>query len=148
MALIDKVMVLFEQKAGRKNLELKIERPSEPVVIHADAFRLEQLLSNLVDNAVKYTEQGTITVSVKKEPGRIVMKIRDTGIGIAKEHVPRIFERFYVADKSRSRNLGGTGLGLAIVKHIAQLHGGDISVESSPYEGTTFTVTLPANSLS
>ena len=147
MALIDKVMILFEQRANQKNLELKIERPIEPVVIQGDSFRLEQLLSNLIDNAVKYTEKGTITLSLEKKPGKIVIRIADTGIGIAKEHVPRIFERFYVADKSRSRNLGGTGLGLAIVKHIAQLHGGDVSVESSPYGGTTFTVTLPANPL-
>ncbi len=147
MALIDKVMILFEQRANQKNLELKIERPAEPAVIQGDSFRLEQLLSNLIDNAVKYTEKGTITLSLEKKPGKIVIRIADTGIGIAKEHVPRIFERFYVADKSRSRNLGGTGLGLAIVKHIAQLHGGDVSVESSPYGGTTFTVTLPANPL-
>ncbi len=146
-ALIDKVMILFEHRADRKNIELKIERPDDPVVIQADAFRLEQLLSNLIDNAVKYTEQGAITVCIEKKPEEIAINIHDTGIGIPSEHIPRIFERFYVVDKSRSRTLGGTGLGLAIVKHIAQLHGGDVSVESSPYEGTTFTITLPANPL-
>jgi two-component system phosphate regulon sensor histidine kinase PhoR len=147
MALIDKVIILFEQRASRKNLELKIEKPSSPAIIQADPFRLEQLLNNLIDNAIKYTEKGTITISVEINPDTVSIKVCDTGIGIPKEHIPRIFERFYVADKSRSRNLGGTGLGLAIAKHIAQLHCGDVTVSSETYQGTTFTVTLPLKHL-
>ncbi len=147
VSLIRKVVVLFEQKARGKNLVLAVDEPPEPVFIHADQFRLEQALSNLIDNAVKYTEQGTITISAEKKEDSVTIKVHDTGIGIPREHLPRIFERFYVVDKSRSRMLGGTGLGLAIVKHIVMLHHGEITVSSAPQTGTTFTVTLPANPL-
>jgi len=110
----------------------------------ADPFRLEQVLVNLIDNAVKYTERGAIRVSLRKDDRRLVIEVADTGIGIPKEHLPRIFERFYVVDKSRSRRVGGTGLGLAIVKHIVLLHNGSVDVESTPGEGTKFTVSLPS----
>ena len=99
-------------------------------LIRVDAFKLEQALINLIDNAVKYTEQGTIAISIKHKDNQVMIEIKDTGIGIPEEHIPRIFERFYVVDKSRSKRLGGTGLGLSIVKHIVLLHNGTIHVKS------------------
>jgi len=101
-----------------------------------DPFKLEQVLINLIDNAIKYTERGEIVISVSQRNETIITEIQDTGIGIPREHLSRIFERFYVVDKSRSRKLGGTGLGLSIVKHIVLLHKGKIDVENIPGTGT------------
>jgi two-component system phosphate regulon sensor histidine kinase PhoR len=101
------------------------------------------LLLNLVDNAVKYTDKGSVTVRMASRDGRLAIEVEDTGIGIDADHLPHIFERFYVADKSRSKKLGGTGLGLAIVKHIARAHAGSLQVESRLGEGSTFTIRLP-----
>jgi two-component system phosphate regulon sensor histidine kinase PhoR len=101
------------------------------------------LLLNLFDNAVKYTDKGSVTVRLASREGRLVIEVEDTGIGIDADHLPHIFERFYVADKSRSKKLGGTGLGLSIVKHIVLAHKGTVSVKSRIGEGTTVTVSLP-----
>jgi two-component system phosphate regulon sensor histidine kinase PhoR len=113
--------------------------------ITADPFKVEQLFVNLLDNAIKYTEKGEIRVAMAASNEHVVIRISDTGIGIPNQDLPRIFERFYVVDKSRSRKFGGTGLGLSIVKHIVLLHNGHIDVESSPGVGTTFSITLPVN---
>lgn len=142
--LIEDVVKIFEQKTKEKKLPIKINVNDEVLDIKADFFRLEQLFINLIDNAVKYTEKGEIAISVNKNGENIIIKIEDTGIGIPKEHLSRIFERFYVVDKSRSRILGGTGLGLSIVKHIVLLHNGSINVESTVGVGTSFTIFLPA----
>jgi two-component system phosphate regulon sensor histidine kinase PhoR len=113
-------------------------------VAFADRRALEQILTNLLDNACKYTEPGgRIEVRVSEAGGQVRLEVEDTGVGIPPEDLPRIFERFYRVDKARSRDLGGTGLGLAIVKHLAQAQGGEVSVRSTPREGTTFTVVLP-----
>jgi signal transduction histidine kinase len=104
---------------------------------------MEGLLLNLVDNAVKYTDKGSVTVRLAVRDGRLAVDVEDTGPGIPAEHLPHVFERFYVADKSRSKKLGGTGLGLAIVKHIVLAHKGTVSVKSRLGEGTTFSVLLP-----
>ena len=104
---------------------------------------MKQLLINLLDNAIKYTEEGNITVSCTGEDNQLVLCIKDTGIGIGKEHLSRIFERFYRVDKGRSRKQGGTGLGLSIVKHIVELYNGNIHVESTPSVGTEFKINLP-----
>ncbi len=108
---------------------------------------VEQALINLVDNAVKYSDPGrTVWLSAETDPqdaGSLILQVRDEGCGIAAEHVPRLFERFYRVDKARSRVLGGTGLGLSIVKHIVQAHGGTVAVESTPGIGSTFTLRLP-----
>jgi two-component system phosphate regulon sensor histidine kinase PhoR len=147
------VLKLFERAAAVKGLELRLLADAAGGPVRADRFRLEQVFINLLDNAVKYTEKGMVEVILTRESGgereapgqaRAVIEVRDTGSGIPAEHLPRVFERFYVVDKGRSRQLGGTGLGLSIVKHIALLHGGDVSVRSTPGAGTTFTVTLPA----
>ena len=105
---------------------------------------MQQILSNLLDNAAKYTPAGgSITLGAINGQGSLNLYVRDTGIGIPKEHVSRLFERFYRVDKARSRELGGTGLGLAIVKHLVQAHGGGVWVESEPGMGSTFWFSLP-----
>ena len=129
-----------------KNIE--IESNIEVEKIWANPQLLEQVLTNLIDNAFKYTpEGGKVCVSWTEnlENKVAIFKVKDTGLGIPKEHLPRLFERFYRVDPSRSREMGGTGLGLAIVKHIINTHSGNISVESKPEKGTTFIVKLPAH---
>ncbi|MBW1916946.1 MAG: HAMP domain-containing protein [Deltaproteobacteria bacterium] len=107
---------------------------------------LEQALVNLIDNAIKYSPAGSIVqVKTDSQPQEIIIRVEDQGIGISKEHQSRIFERFYRVDASRSRKIGGTGLGLAIVKHIAQAHGGRVTVESTPGKGSVFSLHLPQN---
>ncbi len=137
-----------------KDCQPKAEARSIPLVLvcdadlHADvnAPLLEQAIVNLVDNAIKYSEPGkTVEVGARGSEDEITLYVRDEGAGIPKEHLPRIFERFYRVDKSRSRALGGTGLGLAIVKHIAQAHAGRVGVESIPDQGSTFYIHLPAH---
>jgi two-component system phosphate regulon sensor histidine kinase PhoR len=142
-ALADDVARIFEQKARDKGLRLRVESNGEVPPMEADSFKLEQVFINLLDNAIKYTEEGEVVVSLAQEDGRIVITVTDTGIGIPQEDQSRIFERFYVVDKSRSRKLGGTGLGLSIVKHIVLAHNGTIDVQSAVGKGTRFTITLP-----
>jgi two-component system phosphate regulon sensor histidine kinase PhoR len=139
--LMKGLMAIYEPRIKAKGLALNVRCPA--ITIKADPFRLEQLLTNLIDNALKYTEKGEISVTVEIQGDVVTISVKDTGVGIPSEHVSRIFERFYVVDKSRSRSMGGTGLGLSIAKHIATLHGGRIEVASTPYMGSTFTVTLP-----
>ncbi len=134
---------MFESALRRKSLSLRLDFAPELPLLKADPFKLEQAIINLIDNAVKYTEQGEIVLSIEQKNHDFIIKVVDTGIGISEEHIPRIFERFYVVDQSRSRKLGGTGLGLSIVKHIIQAHGGNISVQSIVNQGTTFIITLP-----
>lgn len=131
-------------KAEQKQITVSLICPDE-VQAKINAPLLEQAIVNLIDNAVKYSEPGA-AVEVRVEPGenQTAIHVKDTGCGIPASHLSRIFERFYVVDKSRSRKLGGTGLGLAIVKHIAQVHGGQVTVESTPGKGSVFTLYLPA----
>jgi two-component system phosphate regulon sensor histidine kinase PhoR len=106
---------------------------------------LEQAVTNLLDNAVKYSEPGeTVRIVARREADAVTIAVSDRGCGIEREHLPRLFERFYRVDKARSRKLGGTGLGLSIVKHIVQAHGGQITVASVVGQGSTFTIHLPA----
>jgi len=141
--LADNVIRIFEPRAGEKRLLLSLRAEEAVPTVRGDPFRLEQMLVNLIDNAIKYTERGTITVSLRASEGKAVIEVIDTGIGIPAESLNRIFERFYVVDKSRSRKMGGTGLGLSIVKHIVVQHGGRIEVESMEGSGSTFRVFLP-----
>jgi two-component system phosphate regulon sensor histidine kinase PhoR len=105
---------------------------------------IEQAVFNLVDNAIKYSSpQSEVQLNVQKDEKELRIAVKDIGCGIEKPHLERIFERFYVVDKARSRKLGGTGLGLSIVKHIVQLHNGSVTVESTPGRGSTFTLHLP-----
>lgn len=139
------VVASFASLAGRKELALRRVDHSAPAIV-TDADRLRRILENLVENAVKYTPAGG-QVEVTSAPGpdgSAILEVRDDGPGIAAEHLPRIFERFYRVDKARSRELGGTGLGLAIVKHLAEGMGATVGVESAPGKGARFTVTVPS----
>jgi two-component system, OmpR family, phosphate regulon sensor histidine kinase PhoR len=135
----------WEKKLTRKRLNIVIDLPTGLSPICADRTRLQEALYNLLDNAVKYSpEHGEIRLSARQRDGEIELAVSDDGIGIAKEDLPRIFERFYRADKARSPDkVRGTGLGLAIVKHVAQLHGGRVEAESELGKGTTIRVMLP-----
>jgi two-component system phosphate regulon sensor histidine kinase PhoR len=132
----------FERRAAAAGLELTTE-PGPPVRVRADRERIVQVLANLLDNALKYTERGGVEVAFGRNLDRAWCEVRDTGTGIPEPDLPRIFERFYRVDKARSREKGGTGLGLSIVKHILALHGGSISVSSTVGRGTTFRFELP-----
>ncbi len=141
--LAERTIRIFEHQAKQKDLELTLDCAEGLPPVMADPFKIEQMLINLLDNAIKYTDRGSVTLSVRQAGARVTVEVRDTGIGMPKDKLSRIFERFYVIDKSRSRKTGGTGLGLSIVKHIVLLHGGDIEVESAPGRGSSFLVTLP-----
>lgn len=141
--LAENILKVFAKRAQEKGLALALDAARDLPAIQADPLQVEGLLLNLVDNAVKYTEKGSVTVRLAANEGRLLIEVADTGIGIDAVHQPHVFERFYVVDKSRSKKLGGTGLGLAIVKHIVLAHEGAVSVKSRLGEGTTFTVSLP-----
>ena len=135
----------WEKKLAIKQLNLIVDLPPDLPAIHADRARLQEALYNLLDNAVKYSrEHGQIRLNARRRDGQIELSVSDNGIGIGREDLPRIFERFYRADKARSPDkVRGTGLGLAIVKHIAQLHGGRVEAESEMGRGTTIRIMLP-----
>jgi two-component system, OmpR family, phosphate regulon sensor histidine kinase PhoR len=141
--LAENMIRIFDSQANQKGISIALQSQDDLPTINCDSFKLEQVFINLLDNAVKYTDEGRITVSLTHDERTFSVEIEDTGIGIPRDRLPRIFERFYVVDKSRSRKTGGTGLGLSIVKHIVLLHGGDVSVESTEGTGTRFVVTLP-----
>jgi signal transduction histidine kinase len=124
-------------------VELKLEECAAASVT-GDAARLKQVVIALVDNAVKYTPAGGgVAVSVRRIKDKVAVEVADTGMGIAREHLGRIFERFYRADTARERETGGYGLGLSIAQWIVERHGGSIAVASEEGKGSTFTVTLP-----
>jgi len=134
----------WAKRLAGKNLRLELEVPDNFPTLRADERRLEEIVHNLLDNAVKYSHQnGRILIQAGAPDQEVVLSVRDEGVGIAANDLPRIFERFYRADRARSRELGGTGLGLSIVKHIAQLHGGRVEAESVVGQGTTIRVILP-----
>lgn len=142
-AMVNRVVELLKDKLEKKGLKLVISLENGPDSFEGDAFKIEQLLINLISNGIKYSDRGTLKLEVKSSGKNIVIVVKDEGIGIPAEDLERIFERFYVVDKSRSKKSGGTGLGLSIVKHVAILHKGDIKVESRKNEGTSFIITLP-----
>lgn len=137
--LVESVFSIFKPKAEEKGLSIKAV-VEEGVVFKGDPYRIEQALVNLVDNAIRYTEGGEVIIRAYRKGGWAVFEVEDTGVGIPEEHQRRIFERFYVVDKSRSRQTGGTGLGLSIVKHIVELHGGRIELRSVPGKGSRFSL--------
>jgi two-component system phosphate regulon sensor histidine kinase PhoR len=142
--LFDHILRDWKEKLGEKNLKVIVYLSPDASPIRADETRLQEVLYNLLENAVKYSRQnGEIRVQAARRGSEIVLSVSDDGIGISKDDLPRIFERFYRADKARTRELGGTGLGLAIVKHIAQLHGGRVEAESEPGRGTSIRLVLP-----
>ncbi|MBP6343642.1 MAG: PAS domain-containing protein [Candidatus Omnitrophica bacterium] len=144
--ILSSVIHLHKSQLERGGHNLDVQISSDLPLVHVDRQRIEQVFLNLLDNAVKFTPQGgRILVHALRDGDFIRVDIRDNGIGIASEHIPRLFERFYRVDKARSRELGGTGLGLAIVKHIVSAHRGKVSVASKIGDGSTFSVFLPVN---
>jgi two-component system, OmpR family, phosphate regulon sensor histidine kinase PhoR len=142
--LVQQVIGLVGTKAEDKEIRIDVQIHEPLSQVLAEMSSMQQVLTNLLDNAIKYTPpQGRVVVSAfDNGKGKIQVDVSDTGIGIEAKYLPRIFERFYRVDKARSRDLGGTGLGLSIVKHIVQLHGGEIWVESTVNQGSTFSFTL------
>ena len=134
----------FHQPAAQRRISLRLELATSPEVeTFGDKERLREVMSNLIDNAIKYNKEGgEVVVSTLPQEDRVIVEVADTGAGIAEEHLPRIFERFYRVDKDRSREVGGTGLGLAIVKHIVDAHGGKVEVQSIVGKGTRFSFAL------
>lgn len=131
-------------KMGQKGVVLSLDIPTDLSPLPADPLRLEQVICNLLENALKYTSaDGKIVISAREEPESIVLKVADSGAGILPADLPHIFERFYRADKARTRAQGGTGLGLSIVKHIVQTHGGTVHAESTYGQGTTIVMRMP-----
>ncbi len=142
--VLDSVAKACSKKAHEKNISLDFHTETS-LSANINPTLLEQAIVNLVENAVKYSDSGkTVLITAEDYPGEVVINVKDEGCGISKEHISRIFERFYRVDKARSRKVGGTGLGLAIVKHIVHAHGGRIIVTSLPGKGSTFSIHLPA----
>jgi two-component system phosphate regulon sensor histidine kinase PhoR len=134
----------YADAATAKRISLEVTLPPEPLKVRADEEGLNTILDNLLDNAIKYTpEDGQVTIRWSAENSHVWLEVTDTGIGIAPQDQPRVFERFFRVHKARSRELGGTGLGLSIVKHLAQSFGGTVGIESRVGKGSTFRVKLP-----
>jgi signal transduction histidine kinase len=147
--VVSQIVQIVQPQLERKHLTLYVSLPSHLPPVEADPERVAQILRNLLRNAITHTASpGEIHISASLHAAMVQISVQDTGMGIAPEHLPYLFERFYRADSSRSRATGGTGLGLAIVKQMVQAHGGQITVESQPRKGTCFTFTLPAVSSS
>ena len=140
--MMAEVVNTYTPIANEKGITLKLETSKKSKVL-GDHDKLEQVMDNLVSNAIKYTNKGEILVSSVQSNGKVTVSVKDSGIGIGEEHLDRLFDRFYRTDKARSRDKGGTGLGLAVVKGILSAHQSEISVESEPGEGTRFYFTLP-----
>ena len=133
----------FEERAGLKGIAIQVDCP-EGLQAQINSALMEQAIGNLVDNAVKYSQDNTtVIVAVQEHAEDLLIQVADQGPGIEKKHLPRLFERFYRVDRARSRSLGGTGLGLSIVKHIALAHKGSVSVDSTPGQGSVFTIRIP-----
>jgi two-component system, OmpR family, sensor histidine kinase ResE len=144
VALVKKVARKFQALAADRDIQLTGDLPEYPVLVWADEDRMEQVFTNLLDNAIRHTgPAGTVQLTVSEADATVQVAVSDTGSGIPEEDIPYIWERFYKADKARTRGSSGTGLGLAITRHIVLEHRGDIQVQSKLGEGTTFVVTIP-----
>jgi two-component system phosphate regulon sensor histidine kinase PhoR len=142
--MVGGVLALFQDRANKRGQTLELSLPDDLPSVLADRHALDHILTNLVDNAVKYSgERSVIRVTAVVAPIGVTVRVEDTGPGIAEEHLPRLFERFYRVDTGRSRDQGGTGLGLSIVKHLVEAMGSEVAVESTVGVGTRFAFTLP-----
>jgi signal transduction histidine kinase len=142
--LIGEVVMGFGHALSAKQQNLTVAHTTDDFIIRGDRDKLEQVFVNLIDNAIKYTKQGgRIEIRLAEAEGLVTVTVEDNGIGIPKDDVERVFERFYRVDKARSREVGGTGLGLSIAKHIVLAHNGNIGVESEVGKGTRIVVKLP-----
>jgi signal transduction histidine kinase len=135
--------MIVEPEAAAKGLVLELDVPDGEITLETDCNKVRQILLNLLGNAIKYSERGTIRLAVHGEGDGVVFRVRDEGIGIARENHERIFERFVRVEGDQSRAIGGTGLGLAVVRRLARLLGGHVAVESEVGRGSTFTLWLP-----
>ncbi len=144
-AVSSDVMAGAANTVGAKGLELARDFAADAATVHADPTALRQVLGNLVDNAVRHTASGSVTLFSERYEDGVIVGVRDTGVGIAPGHLPRIFERFYRVDPGRSRDEGGTGLGLAIVKYLVEAHGGRVRAQSVPGVGTTISARFPGS---
>lgn len=134
---------IIEGKAAEKGISIMLEDPLKEINIEGDVYRLKQVFINVISNAVSYTPNGgKVSISLEETPDKVIVHVKDTGMGIEKKEIPRIFERFYRVDKARDRNSGGTGLGLAIVKHLMEAHKGKVTVSSDIGKGTIFSIEL------
>ncbi len=141
---LENIVRLFNEKASRKSIFIETKIDNNMNIVNLDSYKFDQLMINLIDNAVKYTDKGRVAININKNIDEIKIVVEDTGIGIPENELERVFERFYRVDKSRSKAAEGTGLGLSIVKHIIVLFGGRIELKSKLGKGTKFIVTLPA----
>jgi two-component system, OmpR family, sensor histidine kinase SenX3 len=142
--LVEEAVERLSPLALARGIPLRTEPITDDLVVRCDAAQLVSAITNLLDNAVKYSEPGqAVDVNAVARDGRVVLCVQDHGIGIPTRDLERIFERFYRVDKARSRATGGTGLGLSIVRHVTEAHGGDVAVESTEGEGSTFWLSLP-----
>ncbi len=144
--MLHDIIESLNYKAEKENITLSINDFNKNLKVKADKNQVKQVLINLIENGIKYNvPNGRVEVNVftkPKQPERIYISVKDTGIGIDEKDIPRVTERFFRVDKSRSREKGGTGLGLAIVKHIMEAHGEKFSIESEPNKGSVFTISL------
>jgi two-component system phosphate regulon sensor histidine kinase PhoR len=143
-SVVDEIFASMQPAAAAKGLALCAEISPDASRVHADPMAFRQVMTNLVENALRYTHDGSVTVRTRPDANGAWVDVHDTGIGIAADHLPRIFERFYRVDSSRSRDQGGTGLGLAIVRHMVEAHGGRVEATSVVGRGTTISVLFPA----
>jgi two-component system phosphate regulon sensor histidine kinase PhoR len=139
----EEILATYHDAASVKGITLDADIAEGAGTVRADRTAIRQVLSNLVDNALRYTDEGTVVLFAERVNGGVRVGVRDTGLGIPPTHLPRIFERFYRVDSGRARQTGGTGLGLAIVKHLVESHGGRVEAESQPGRGSTIAAVMP-----
>jgi signal transduction histidine kinase/heme exporter protein D len=142
--VIAEVVGTLEPSAAAKDLSVRTYIPANAQTVYADRTAIRQILANLIENAIRHTAHGVVTVFAEPDPDGVWIGVRDTGEGIAADHLKRIFERFYRVDSGRSREQGGTGLGLAIVRHMAEAHGGRVRASSTPQQGTSIAAFFPS----
>ncbi|MBR5701980.1 MAG: hypothetical protein IKX47_05895, partial [Oscillospiraceae bacterium] len=139
-----KVYEAMRLDVEKHGIDLHISLPTEPLRVYGDQARIEQVIINIMTNAERYTPSGgSVTMELERSKDTIIVRVRDTGIGIPEEDIPHIFDRFYRVDKARSRAMGGTGLGLSIAYEIISRHNGEIRIESKVGEGTAVSICLP-----
>jgi two-component system phosphate regulon sensor histidine kinase PhoR len=140
--LIAEILQDMKYQAEEKNIELIFRPENKKLQVFGDRNKIRQVLINLIENSIKYSEKGQVEIILREEYQSARIIVKDSGIGISQNDIPRIFERFYRIDKDRSRAAGGTGLGLAIVKHIVEAHNSKVEVESEPGKGSEFSFSL------
>jgi signal transduction histidine kinase len=144
-AIVEQVVTAHRPRAEAAQLDLRLDFDPDLPWVQAAPDQLSRVVTNLVANAINYTQAGEVRVSTYRKEGRVCLDVRDTGIGIGPKDMPHLFERFYRGRQSSPLDIPGTGLGLAIVKEIVELHGGSVEVESRLGEGSTFRVWLPVS---